>query len=207
MDESWGVDPQSITEGLEPALLERLWAQLHLTSTAHVKATSLMRRRLVAVLRNADPDVLILMWGARSDADWSKEATWRAASPHWTKARRDLVARKYAAALAGQDEPEFDDPDPIRGWAAQYLNVWPLLLGPGRDSILPVGATWPLSSRHRRRSHSASPPTWTRPGSHSARRPAGIASIWGRCCGSGPSNARASSPRSGESRSSAIARS
>ena len=37
------------------------------------------------------------------------------------------MARKYAAALAGQDEPEFDDPDPVRGWAAQYLNVWPLL--------------------------------------------------------------------------------
>jgi hypothetical protein len=46
VDESWGVDPQAITDGIEPALLERLWSQLHLTSTAHVRATSLMRRRL-----------------------------------------------------------------------------------------------------------------------------------------------------------------
>src|SRR5690349_15428345 len=52
------------------------------------------------------------------------------------------MARKYAAALAGQDEPEFDDPDPVRGWAAQYLNVWPLLLGPASDAL--VMPNWPL---------------------------------------------------------------
>jgi len=46
------------------------------------------------------------------------------------------MRRKYAAALAGQDEPEFDDPDPIRGWAAQYLNMWPLL-GAKPDEMLP----------------------------------------------------------------------
>lgn len=127
VDESWGVDPQAITDGLEPALLERLWAQLHLTSTAHVKATSLMRRRLLAALRNADPDVLLMFWGAPPGADLADEATWRAASPHWSEARRELIARKHMAALAGEAEPEFDDPDPIRGWASQYLNVWPLL--------------------------------------------------------------------------------
>lgn len=129
VDEAWGVDPQSITDGLEPAMLERLWPQLHLTSTAHVRATSLMRRRLVAALRNADPNVLLLFWGAHPDADVADPATWRAASPHWTPEREALIARKYAAALAGEDEPEFDDPDPVRGWAAQYLNVWPSLIG------------------------------------------------------------------------------
>lgn len=134
VDESWGVDPQAITDGLEPALLERHSPQLHLTSTAHVRASSLMRRRLTAALRNADQDVLLLMWGAHPDADFANEAIWRASSPHWSKDRRDLMARKYAAALAGQDEPEFDDPDPVRGWAAQYLNVWPLLLGGDRAS-------------------------------------------------------------------------
>lgn len=138
VDESWGVDPTAITEGLEPALLERIWPQLHLTSTAHVKATSLMRRRLVAALKNADPDVLLLLWGAHPDADVSEVATWRAASAHWSEDRGLLIARKYAAALAGQDEPEFDDPDPVRGWAAQYLNVWPRLLESG-NSIFP---TW-----------------------------------------------------------------
>lgn len=137
VDESWGVDPQAITDGLEPALLERESPQLHLTSTAHVKASSLMRRRLTAALRDADPDVLLLLWGAHPDADVADESTWRAASPHWSRDRRDLIARKYGAALAGQDEPEFDDPDPVRGWAAQYLNVWPLLMGSRQDSIMP----------------------------------------------------------------------
>lgn len=127
VDESWGVNPQAISEGLEPALLERLWPQLHLTSTAHARASSLMRRRLLAALRDSDPNVLLLLWGAPPGADLSLEETWRLASPYWTTDRRDLIARKYAAALAGQDEPEFDDPDPLRGWAAQYLNVWPLL--------------------------------------------------------------------------------
>lgn len=146
VDESWSADPQAITDGLEPALLERLWSQLHLTSTAHSRASSLMRRRLTAALKNADPDVLLLMWGARPDADFADERTWRDASPYWTQARRDLIARKYAAALAGEDEPEFDDPDPVRGWAAQYLNVWPLLLGGQTDSILP---NWSLCATTR----------------------------------------------------------
>ena len=128
IDEAWGVDPQAITEGIEPALLERASPQLHLTSTAHARASSLMRRRLVAAAKDADPDVLVMWWGAHPDADFSFEETWRAASPYWTEARRALIARKYSAALAGQDDPEFDDPDPVRGWAAQYLNVWPLLM-------------------------------------------------------------------------------
>jgi hypothetical protein len=136
VDEAWGVDPQAITDGLEPALLERRSPQLHLTSTAHVRASSLMRRRLSAALRSADPDVLLLLWGAHPDADVADESTWRAASPHWTQERRGLIARKYAAASAGQNEPEFDDPDPLRGWAAQYLNVWPTLFG-GSGGILP----------------------------------------------------------------------
>ena len=137
VDESWGVDPQSITDGLEPAMLERLWPQLHLTSTAHAKATSLMRRRLVAALRNADPNVLLLFWGAHPDADLSSPETWRDASPHWTAEREALIRRKYLAALAGEAEPEFDDPDPVRGWAAQYLNVWPRLLEGAGANVLP----------------------------------------------------------------------
>lgn len=128
IDESWAVAPTSITDGLEPAMLERLWAQLHLTSTAHVRASSLMRRRLIAALREADPDVLLLFWGAPPGADLENPETWRAASPHWTEQRRKLIERKLKAAKAGEADPEIDDPDPVRGWAAQYLNVWPLLL-------------------------------------------------------------------------------
>jgi hypothetical protein len=38
-----------------------------------------------------------------------------------------MLRRKYAAAVAGEDDPEFDDPDPVRGFTSQYLNMWPLL--------------------------------------------------------------------------------
>jgi hypothetical protein len=37
-----------------------------------------------------------------------------------------MIAAKYEKALAGEDDPELDDPDPLRGFEAQYLNVWRL---------------------------------------------------------------------------------
>jgi hypothetical protein len=37
-----------------------------------------------------------------------------------------MIAAKYEKALAGEDDPELDDPDPMRGFEAQYLNVWRL---------------------------------------------------------------------------------
>ncbi|NGN92652.1 HNH endonuclease [Nocardioides sp. KC13] len=123
-DECWDVKPDTINEGLEPATLERVNPQLVLTSTAHRRATSLMRTELANALTLADPDVLLLLWGALADCDPSDPAVWRAASPHWSTDRERMIRAKYAAALAGEDDPEFDDPDPMRGFMAQYLNVW-----------------------------------------------------------------------------------
>ena len=60
------------------------------------------------------------------------------------KVIRVNAAERYFAALKGVDEPEFDDPDPVRGWAAQYLNVWPLLIGANADGLFP---NWPNLSR------------------------------------------------------------
>lgn len=126
-DEAWGIPPDAITEGLEPALLDRLWPQLVLTSTAHVRATSLMRRRLLAALRGDDPSTLLLLWGARPGCDPGDPEVWRSASPFWSEARHAMMVSKYAAALAGEHDPEFDDPDPMRGFMAQFLNVWPMV--------------------------------------------------------------------------------
>lgn len=137
VDEAWDVKPDVITDGIEPALLERLWPQLHLTSTAHVKASSLMRGRLMNALRGVSSDTLLLFWGAHPDADIDDPATWRSASPHWSADRERLVSEKYKAAKAGEQDPEVDDPDPLRGWAAQYLNVWPFLLAAGGSKVLP----------------------------------------------------------------------
>ena len=135
VDEAWDIKPDVITDGIEPALLERLSPQLHLTSTAHVKASSLMRGRLMNALNNISGDTLLLYWGAHPDADIDDPETWRLASPHWSPDRARLVQEKWKAAKQGGTE--VDDPDPMRGWAAQYLNVWPFLLN-DVDGILPL---------------------------------------------------------------------
>ncbi|MDE0775545.1 MAG: HNH endonuclease [Nocardioides sp.] len=126
VDESWDVEPVTVSEGLEPSTMERSSAQLHMTSTAHRLATSLMRVRISTALAVDDGETLILIWAAPPGADVSDPATWRAASPHWTEDRRRMIAAKYSAALAGEVDPEADDPDPIAGFVAQYLNQWRL---------------------------------------------------------------------------------
>lgn len=135
VDEAWDIKPDVITDGIEPALLERISPQLHLTSTAHVKASSLMRGRLMNALKDVSADTLLLFWGAHPDADLDDPKTWRASSPHWSADRERLVTEKWKAAKEGGLEE--DDPDPLRGWAAQYLNVWPFLLAAGGSKVLP----------------------------------------------------------------------
>ncbi|MBZ2197265.1 hypothetical protein [Occultella gossypii] len=124
VDEVWNVKPDTVSEGLEPATLERQSPQLVLTSTAHRRATSLMRSKLVAAMSLADPGTLLLLWGAPMGSDPSDPAVWRAASPYWSEDRAQYIAAKYAKAASGQDDPEFDDPDPMKGFEAQYLNIW-----------------------------------------------------------------------------------
>jgi hypothetical protein len=126
IDEGWDVDPDTVSEGLEPAIIERSSPQIHLTSTAHRRATSLMRTSLLHAFTTDDPTTLLLLWGARPGSDPADPAAWRAASPHWSDDRRRMIATKYEKALAGEDDPELDDPDPMRGFEAQYLNIWRL---------------------------------------------------------------------------------
>jgi hypothetical protein len=126
IDEGWDVDPDTVSEGLEPAIIERSSPQIHLTSTAHRRATSLMRTSLLHAFTTDDPTTLLLLWGARPGSDPADPAAWRRASPHWSEDRHRMIATKYEKALAGEDDPELDDPDPMRGFEAQYLNVWRL---------------------------------------------------------------------------------
>lgn len=130
VDEAWDVKPSTIDDGLEPSLLERSSPQLHMTSTAHRRARSTMRSRIIDALTRDDGETLILIWAAPPGADVSQPEVWRAASPHWTPARLKMIAAKYEKAVAGEVDPEADDPNPMAGFCAQYLNQWPLRARP-----------------------------------------------------------------------------
>jgi hypothetical protein len=142
VDEGWNVRTDTVTEGLEPAMLERSNPQLILTSTAHRRARSLMRTSLQHAITSNDPSVLLLLWAAPAGADPSDPDVWRAASPHWTEARRKMIAAKYEKALAGESDPEADDPDPMRGFTSQYLNIWQINEPHTVGSPITTADTW-----------------------------------------------------------------
>lgn len=146
VDEAWKVKPDTVSEGLEPATLERLSPQLHVTSTAHRRATSLMPTMLRSALTVDDPRVLVLVWAARQGADPGDPAVWRAASPYWSTHRAQMVASKYAKALAGEVDPAADDPDPMAGFCAQYLNLWNLDTGVAIGERAFDAAAWERSA-------------------------------------------------------------
>jgi hypothetical protein len=128
IDESWDVPAEVLDEGLEPATLERRSPQIVLTSTAHRRATSLMRRKIATALdgMGEDWDVLLMLWGAGPDDDVGSPEVWKAASAHWTPHRLKLITGKYERAMRGEADPEADDVDPIEGFKAQFLNIWPM---------------------------------------------------------------------------------
>jgi hypothetical protein len=129
VDEGWAVKPSTVDDGLEPALMERGKPQLWISSTAHRRATSMMRRRMAAAMDEIRAgevsDVLLMWWGMLADADLDDPATWRGASPHWSAQRGQMIARKLARARAGEGDAESDDPDPVASVVSQYGNSWP----------------------------------------------------------------------------------
>jgi hypothetical protein len=138
-DEAWDVPPASIDDDLEPTMLERESPQLVLTSTAHRRATSLMRGRITDALAVDDGETMLLVWSAPPGADPGAESTWRASSPHWSEDRRRMMASKYAKAVAGETDPEADDPDPMQGFLAQYLNRWTFRKAVARRGSVVIG--------------------------------------------------------------------
>jgi hypothetical protein len=129
VDEGWDVSPSVVSEGLEPAVMERISPQIVVTSTAHRKATSLMRSRITDAI--AADSALLLLWAAPDGSDIGDPATWRKASAHWSPARLSLMQKKFDKALRGESDAELDDPDPVAGFESQYLNRWQLRLGAG----------------------------------------------------------------------------
>lgn len=124
VDEAWAVDPATFDEGLEPATMERSSPQLLLTSTAHRRATSLMKKRIADALAFEDGETLLLLWGVLDASDAGNPETWKAASPHWSRDREKMIAAKYEKALNGEVDPLSGDPDPMESFLGQYLCRW-----------------------------------------------------------------------------------
>lgn len=122
VDECWDVEPSVVSDGVEPAMTERLWPQLGLLSTSHPRATALFVDRRRAALEGGD--ALLIEWSARSWLALDDREGWRAAAPHWSAQRERLVAKALAKALrpssAGPGEP-----DPVESFRCQWLNQWP----------------------------------------------------------------------------------
>jgi hypothetical protein len=161
-DESWKVPDAVIREGLQPAMMNRANPQMLLTSTAHTGATSLMRRRIRSGLDTLDGsgDSLLLLWCAAPDADPGDPVAWREASPYWDADRAQLTADAWSHVVAGQVVPDPDEPDPVAGFKAQYLNLWPVdelagvvwlpadeVAACGRLSVVPAGRVAAVEQR------------------------------------------------------------
>ena len=107
-DEAWDVDPELIDSGVMPTIVERINPQVMLFSTANDAATALIPGRRLKAMR--DPEsVFIAEWSAHPHADHEDPAVWRAASPHWSRQRGEIMAGALRT-------PSF---------RPQWLNVWP----------------------------------------------------------------------------------
>lgn len=127
VDEAWSVEASVVDDGLEPSMIHRASPQLLITSTAHRRATSLMRRRIGAAVAGMGTDwsTLLLLWSAPRGSDVDDPETWRAASPYWTAQQEQLLGDRLERARRGELDPQADDPDPVAGFCCQSLNQWP----------------------------------------------------------------------------------
>lgn len=127
VDEAWKVESELMEEGVIPTQVELVSPQFCLWSTAHRKATGLMvsrRNRAIDDLAATDGS-LWLEWSADPTLADDDPAGWRQASPSWTARRHKLIARRYAAAIAGEGTDDPDELDPLEAFRTQWLNRWP----------------------------------------------------------------------------------
>jgi hypothetical protein len=102
--------------------VERVQSQLWLLSTANPATTALFpsyRRRAI----EGAPRVFMAEWSAPPNADLADPEVWRAATPHWTAARAELMS-------AAQN---------TRGFGEQWCNRWPHVEAKQDRAGFPVG--------------------------------------------------------------------
>lgn len=131
VDEAFGIPARHVEDRVEPTMLAADHPQMLLTSTAHPEATTLMRDRRRAAIRDLeDPNGTLLMeWSAPAElGDLADESAWRAASPWWTRQRAKILRQSLSA-------------DPL-SFRAQYLNIWPTETAKDDDEILIDAATY-----------------------------------------------------------------
>lgn len=142
-DEAWGIQPEVVDDGLEPTLAERVSPQLMLASTAHRRATILFPTRRAAAFDSLEqPDsTLMIEWSVPRSVDIDDRDLWREASPHWSDGRARLLEARLRKVHAGESlDPDEDDPH--ESFLAQYLNVWPVRLGPDAGARLLPDGLW-----------------------------------------------------------------
>jgi len=141
-DEAWDFAPATVSEGIQPALMERESPQLLLVSTAHRRCTDLMpaRRRAAIAEIESPADRLIVEWSAARTGDLLGDA--QRASPVWTRARERLIRKALEDARAAVAEP--GQPDPVEMFVSQYLNDWQAgrYDGVGQGEPVIDAATW-----------------------------------------------------------------
>jgi len=113
VDEAWRVKREVIDGAIGPTMAESEQPQMYLVSTAGDAESDLMLMARDAALTEleAPQTTLILEWSARPEDDVKDERAWRAASPHWSPRRRQVVL----AALGSSTEAEF---------RSQWMNQW-----------------------------------------------------------------------------------
>ena len=123
IDEAWAISATTISEGIEPTMIEREQPQMLMVSTAHRAATSLFpSHRVPAIGALDDPqlDVLLVEWSAPQGADKHHVAAHRMASPYWDERRANFIASKVE----------------LPGFEEQWLNIWPDVSGK-KDMLAP----------------------------------------------------------------------
>jgi hypothetical protein len=70
----------------------------------------------------------MLEWSAPRGCDINNPMAWRAASPHWTEQRAEMVAEKRAKATTAEA---------VASFGCQWLNIWPQVVGQTAATWLP----------------------------------------------------------------------